>query len=394
MDFYRQYDSQLSRDELSLVEKAGAFCAGAFSNHVFQTHSAGEPFSLEWMSRWAELGMLGLQAKREHGGHGASFLCKIRVAQEMAHHSFAAAFCLNHHQGSVTRLSRTGTPPQIEHLLPQALRGERLFTIAMTEPSGGSDAAGMSATATKAPGGWRLNGTKRWLTDGLIVHGLILLARVADEGAGDDIASFYVTLDDASTVSRREIVVPGARSFRLAEISFTDHFIPEWAMIAAQGQALKASMATINAARVHVAAMCVAALRASLAEAVAYCEVRHAFGKPLLNHQGLRWELANVSARLEAANALVFRAAESVQRGETPVTLAAQCKVFAVDTAISGIDQCIRAIGATGASSSHRLNMNLAEMRMAAYADGTNEMLLDRIGRGLASAYRVQHDMH
>src|ERR1700759_5221105 len=101
MDFYRQYDDLLSAEESLLVEKASAFCAGEFSDHAIQSHIAGKPFALDWISRWAALGMLGLQAKREHGGSGASFLCKVRVAQEMAHHSFAAAFCLNHHQGRV-----------------------------------------------------------------------------------------------------------------------------------------------------------------------------------------------------------------------------------------------------------------------------------------------------
>ncbi len=67
MDFYRQYDTLLSRDELSFVEQTRAFCAGAFSDHVFEAHAAGTPFSLEWMPRWAMTGMLGLQAKRGHG---------------------------------------------------------------------------------------------------------------------------------------------------------------------------------------------------------------------------------------------------------------------------------------------------------------------------------------
>jgi len=124
-----------------------------------------------------------------------------------------------------------------------------------------------------------------------------------------------------------------------------------------------------------------------LSEAVAYCGSRNAFGKVLTGHQGLRWELAEVSVRLEAANALVFRAAEQIQHGANPVSLAAQAKKFAVDTAIWGIDQCVRIVGATGASAAHRLNMHQAEVRMAAYADGTNEMLLDRIGRGLPSDY-------
>lgn len=392
MDFYRQYDSLLPAAELALVEKTRAFCAGGFSRHVFEAHLEGQPFAPQWIAKWAALGMLGLQAKREHGGFGASYLCKIRVAQEMARHGFAGAFCLNHHQGGVTRLSQTGTPAQIERMLGPALRGELLLTIAMSEPTGGSDAARISTTAERTASGWRLNGTKAWLTNGLLVGGLTLLARVPDAEGDDKIASFYVLLD-GSTAMRREILVPGGRSFRLAEISFTDHAVPEWALIAAPGQALKSSMATINAARVHVAAMCVATLQAALAEAVGYGEQRVAFGKPLLQHQGLRWELAEVATRLEAANALVFRAAEQVQGGTCSASLAAQSKKFAVDTAIWGIDQCMRGVGATGASAAHRLNMLLAEMRLAAYADGTSEILLDRIGRGLVAQYRPSTDL-
>ncbi|WP_245285352.1 acyl-CoA dehydrogenase family protein [Bradyrhizobium sp. WSM3983] len=389
LDFYHQFDELLSEEERRHVEATREFCSGVFAESVLASHVAGEAFPAKWIAAWAATGRLGLQAKPAHGGFGASYLCKIRVAQEMARHSFATAFCLNHHQGGVTRLSQTGTPAQIEQLLTPALRGELLLTTAMSEPGGGSDVAALTTTAKPIAGGWSLNGTKAWLTNGMMVGGLIVLARVQDAGGGGgDIASFYVPLNVAATVRRQEIVVPGARSFRLAEIAFADHFVPEWALIASPGAALKASMASVNAARVHVAAMCVATLHAALCEAVAYCEGRHAFGKPLVAHQGLRWELAEVSVRLEAAHALVFRAAEQVQIGGNPVGLAAQAKKFAVDAAIWGIDQCVRIIGATGASAAHRLNMHLAEVRMAVYADGTNEMLLDRIGRGLPSDYR------
>ncbi|WP_407185133.1 acyl-CoA dehydrogenase family protein [Bradyrhizobium centrosematis] len=387
-DFYHQYDELLSSDERRHVDETREFCAGAFSDAVLAAHLAGEALPARWIAAWAATGKLGLQAKRDHGGFEASYLCKIRVAQEMARHGFAAAFCLNHHQGGVTRLSQTGTSAQIEELLPSALQGEMLLTTAMSEPGGGSDVSALTTTATPVAGGWSLNGTKAWLTNGMMVGGLIALARVPDGAGNADIASFYVPLGEAATVRRQEIIVPGARSFRLAEITFSDHFVPEWGLIASPGAALKASMTSVNAARVHVGAMAISTLHAALCEAVSYCEGRHAFGKPLVAHQGLRWELAEVSIRLEAANALVFRAAEQIQVGGNPVALAAQAKKFAVDTSIWGIDQCMRVVGATGASATHRLNMHLAEVRMAAYADGTNEMLLDRIGRGLPSDYR------
>lgn len=390
LDFYHQYDKLLSDEERSHIAGTGDFCAGGFSEAVFAAYLGGEALPAKWIAEWAATGRLGLQAKLTHGGLEASYLCKIRVAQEMAHHSFAAAFCLNHHQGGVTRLSRTGTPAQIGHLLAPAMRGDLLLTTAMSEPGGGSDLSALAAVATPVTGGWLLNGTKAWLTDGMVVGGLIVLACVSDGAGNGNIASFYVPLGQAETFRRKEIVVPGARSFRLAEIVFDNHFVPEWGLIASAGTALKSSMASVNAARVHVAAMCVATLYASLSEAVAYCENRHAFGKLLIGHQGLRWELAEVSVRLEAANALVFRAAEQVQIGGNSASLSAQAKKFAVDTAIWGIDQCVRIVGATGASTKHRLNMHFSEVRMAAYADGTNEMLLERIGRVLPADYRTE----
>ena len=387
MGFFHQYDHHLSAKELALVERAREFCAGSFSEDVHAAYSQGEPFSVDWISKWAGLGMLGLQAKREHGGHEASFLCKIRVAQEMAQHSFAAAFCLNHHQSIVTRVSHSGSAEQRDRLLKEMISGSILGSVAMTEPAGGSDLAALSTVATPVEGGWLLNGRKSWVTDGTIVKCLVLLARVSGGEAKDEIASFLVPCDAQNAIERRELVVPGARSFRLAEIAFQNHFVPAWTMLNRPGEALKTSLVAVNAARVHVAAMCVASLFAALREAIKYCEGRLAFGKPVLVHQGLQWELAEIATRAEAANALVFKAAQRVNQGDVVQTLAAQCKKFAVDTAVWGIDQCIRVMGAVGASSVHRLSMLHAEVRMAAYGDGTNEVLLDRIGRGLIKQY-------
>ncbi len=388
MNFFHQYDQHLSSGELQLVENARRFSAGAFSDAVHAAHMRGEPFPAEWISKWAGEGMLGLQARREDGGFGASYLCKIRVAQEMALHGFAAAFCLNHHQGCVTRISHGGSPRQRAELLEPMLGGDILATSAMSEPGGGSDVAALSATATPVEGGWLLNGKKSWLTNGMMVNCLILLARTQVSQESDTIASFLVRLGNEDSIERREIVVAGARSFRFAEITFRDHFIPAWAMFIPPGEAFKSSMTTVNAARVHVAAMCVATLYAALSEAAKYCDARQAFGRSLLSHQGLRWELAEVATRLEAANALVFRAAQHINQGDVVVSLAAQCKKFAVDTAIWGVDQCMRAMGAVGAGDSHRLNMLYSEVRMAAYGDGTSEILLDRIGKNLTKEYR------
>lgn len=390
MDFFAQYDAVLTDAEKTLVARAREFCAGDFARDVARSFADGVPFPEAWFARWAALGMLGLQVRPEHGGLGASYMCKIRVAQEMARVGFAAGFCMNHHQGSATRVSKEGSDRQRQELLADLMAGRTLSTIAMTEPQGGSDVAAITTTATPTRGGWLVNGSKAWLTNGMMVDCLMLLART-EGGAGDGMTTYIVRFPrgDSETVTREEILVPGARGFRFARITFRDHFVPEWAQFTALGAALKAAMGVINAARVHVAAMCVASLHAALCEAVAYCETRTAFGKPLTAHQGLRWGLAEVATRLEAANALVFKAALAIQTDGQPVTLAAQAKKFAVDTALWGLDQCVRVVGAAGASASLRLAMHQAEVRMAAYGDGTSEILLDRVGRGLAKDYSI-----
>lgn len=384
MSFFSQYDALLTPAERNLVERARAFCTGAFSRAVHDAHLRDEPFAREWIEKWAALGMFGLQANVEDGGQGASFLCKVRVAQEMARHGFAAAFCLNNLQGQATRISKQGSEAQRQAFLRPLMTGAMLSAPAMTEPGGGSDLGLLTTTARRVDGGWSISGTKAWVTNGTIVDAITLLARVEN---GGPLATFFVPLGTGDTVRRREILMPGARSFRLATIELHDHPVPDIAMMSQPGEALRTAMEGVNAARVHVAAMAVASLHAALCEATRYCATREAFGKPLLAHQGLQWELAEVSIRLEAANALVFKAAQLVNERLPAVTTAAQCKKFAVDTAIWGIDQCIRVMGATGASSAHRLGQQLAEVRLAAFGDGTNEMMLDRIGRGLAKDY-------
>lgn len=387
MNFYEQFDARLNDEELALVDKAADFCNGEFSGAVMDAFNRGESFSRAWIEAWAQAGFLGLQSRREHGGFEASYFCKLRVAQTMAEHSFAAAFAINNLQGSVTRLSKSGTQVQIDALLSSMLNGQVLGAPAMTEPEAGSDLNALTTFARRVENGWQINGTKSWVTNGLIVGCVTLLARVAQGPEQGEIASFLTPLKDTEGFTREEIHVPGARSFRLAKLTFKDFFVPDWCLFNAPGEAFKSSMASINAARVHVAAMCVASLRAALAEVARYGMTRQTFGATLNAHQGWRWEIAEVAVRLEAASALVYRAASAIESGAECVTLAAQAKKFAVDTSIWGIDQCMRAMGATGTSSSHRLNLLLAETRMAAFGDGTNEILLDRIGKNLAKDY-------
>jgi hypothetical protein len=385
MNFFEQYDAELTKHERVAVHNAREFCQGEFREAVNKAFIANEPFRRSIIDEWAALGLLGLQVERDRGGLGGTYLAKIRVAQEMARQGFAAAFCLNNMQGIATRVSKIGSPKQVEEYLDGLMRGKLIGAPSMSEPHAGSDLGQLKCSADPVEGGWVLNGTKAWVTNGMIAEVLTVLARVP-ESMGGEIASFLVGIHGDSA-QRREILNPGARSFRLAEITFENHFVPGWALFYPPGEAFKSSLQSINAARVHVAAMCVATLHGAFTHALQYCGQRVAFGKPIVEHQGLRWSLADVAMNMEAANALVFRAASAIQRGQDVTVLAAQAKTFAVTSAIEGIQACMQAMGAIGASAAHPLAMHAAEVRMAGYADGTSEMLRDRAGKSMLKNY-------
>lgn len=388
MNSFGRYDELLRPSELELVERAAAFCNGDFAHEIEVAFKEGRPFDTRIIAEWAEFGMLKLQVPIEQGGYGASFICKVRVAQEMAKVSFAAAFALNNMQGMVTRVAKQGSQTQKDYLLEGLMAGSYIGAPAMTEPEVGSDLGALSTRATKVDGGWLLNGTKAWITNGAIANCLMVLARCETGNGTEDIAGFLVTRGDTNTFTSSPASVPGGASFRLAEIRFDNHYVPDWGLMYEPGQAFKRSLQAINAARVHVAAMCLASLDSALEAAVIYAGTeRKTFGRPLLDHQGVRWNLADVAIRLDATNALVLEAARDIEAGRGDPGLCAAAKVFATDTAKAGIDQCIQAMGAVGASSAYRLSMLQSELRLASYADGTTEMLRDRVGHGLLKRY-------
>jgi alkylation response protein AidB-like acyl-CoA dehydrogenase len=173
--FFESINSLLSEHELKILAEVKAFCQSDFSSQIHTHFLQGKAFPREWIQKWADQGMLGLQVPKALGGKEASFACKVRVAQEVARHGFAPAFALNNLQGSVTRLARDGSMSQKNALLEKMLYGEILGAPAFTEPNGGTDLGALQMQAKRVPEGWLLNGTKAWITNGTIINCPIVL---------------------------------------------------------------------------------------------------------------------------------------------------------------------------------------------------------------------------
>lgn len=380
-------DLPLSRREQALVEAAAAFARRVIAPHASDWDRDGSALPLAVVREWAALGLNDMQVSPERGGGGASFFAKIAVAEAVARACMASAFALINMQGSVTRIEREGTPEQIARYLPDLMTGALICAPSLTEPGAGSDFGAIATTATRVPGGWEIDGEKAWITNGAIADLLVAYAQT-DPGAGPKgIASFIVDLHALGVERLPPYTLIGGGAIGAAGIRFTRVRVPDADLFAAPGQAFKRALRGITAARTHVAAMVCATVETALRTAVDHAAARHAFGRALLEHQGLRWQLVDVATELEAARALTYRAVRVIAADGDAQLEAAFAKKHAAEMATRSIAACMQAMGAEGLRPEHGLGRHLASARIAAYVDGTTEMQAERIGAFLQTRY-------
>ncbi len=381
------FERSLTPREQGLVAQAETFAAELIQPQAASWEQRREAVPRDVFRRYGSDGFSGLMVPLADGGQGASFLCKVRVAEIMARTCMAATFALNNTQSSVLRLVREGTPEQRERYLPGLLTGELICAPSLTEPGAGSDATAMAMAAVRTADGWRLNGTKSWITNGVHADLLVLYAQTQPGAGAKGIASFLVDLDSPGVGPRTAHRLMGGSATGAAEITFEDVFVPEANVAAPPGQAFRTAMQGITGARVHVAAMVNGLVAECLDRAVDHAGSRRAFGLTLMEHQGLRWSLADVSMQLEASRLLTARAAVLIERGENAIFEAAQAKAYAASMAVPAVSACMQAIGAEGLTDAHPFARHLAAARIAGYVDGTTEIQLDRIGAMLGKRY-------
>ena len=377
-------DSPTERD---LVATAQDFARRVIAPNAGAWDAARSALPAAVVAEWAALGLNALQVSPARGGGGASFHGKLRVAEAVAAHCFASAFALNNMQGAVTRMEREGSPDQVARYLPRLMTGALVAAPSLSEPGAGSDFGAITTRATKVPGGWLMDGEKAWVTNGVIADQLVMYAQT-EPGAGlRGIASFIVDLHAPGIERLPAEALVGGSAIGACGIRLRGVPVPDADLFAPPGQAFKRALTGITAARVHVAAMVCATVDSALRLAVRHAGARESFGRPLLAHQGLRWQLVDVATELEAARLLVARAADIVAAGGDAQVEAAMAKKYAAQMATGAVAACMQAMGAAGLRTEHALGRHLACARIAAYVDGTTEIMNERIGASLPKRY-------
>ena len=341
-------------------------------------------------------GLAGIEIPEAFGGLGLSYSARAAAAEALARVDFAFAFAFINHHNAILRIAESAGAEARERYIGPMLRGELIGCTAMSEDSAGSDFTAIGMAAHKVDGGWRLTGAKQWIGNAVGAEVALVFAQTNARLGPAGIACFIVRLDKPECRRLADHTLDGLALAGIGGFELDGCFVPDSDLLYPPGQGFKQAMAGVNKARVHIAAMACGLLHSALAQATAYCSARMVAGQPVLNQQGLRWSLVDVSVTHDVLRLLARRAAVLIElRGEAAVEAAATAKLYAGNESLAAVAQCIQALGARGMANDQGLTCRLLAAKALCLADGSNEVMRERLGASLVRRYvRDWHDDH
>jgi acyl-CoA dehydrogenase family protein 9 len=348
-----------------------------------------------------KLGVLGMTAPAEYGGKGFTQSGYCRIMEVIGGHCSSTAVFVNaHHSIGIRALLLFGTTEQKQRWLPPLARAEKLAAFALTETEAGSDASNVQTTATPSEDGqtYRLNGTKRYITNGAIADVLTVMARTPDPKGGDSkVTAFLVTPDmPGFEVVEARMEKCGIRGTATAKLAFHDMPVPATNILGPLGKGLKVALTVLDFGRTTFGASCTGAAKACLAAATRHAARRRQFGRPLADLELIKKKLAYLAASAYAIEATTYETAALIDRGAEDYMLeTAILKVFSTEMLWQGVYETLQVFGGQGYFSDEPYERWMRDARINTIGEGANEVLkafialvgMREIGEGLKTTY-------
>ena len=339
-----------------------------------------------------QAGLCGMEVPTDQGGLGLPFQARIDVAEALAEVDFGFAFAFINHHNAILRIAESGSPAARARYVPAMLRGELIGCTGMTEAEAGSDFGAIRMSARKVDAGWEISGSKQWIGNAEGCELSLVFAQTDPALGAAGIACFIVRLDSPACTRRLGHAVDGLALAGIGGFELQNYLAADSDLLYAPGMGFKAAMAGVNKARIHIAAMANGLLRSALAQATAYAAARPVFGQPALNQQGLRWALVDAAMKQDILAMLLRRGGDLIAaQHDDAVEAAAMAKLYAGNETLGAIAACIQACGARGMAVETGLTRKLLAAKALCLADGSNEIMRERLGAGLTQRYMRSH---
>ena len=365
----------------ALRESIHAFVVRELAPHAEEWEETTFP---DWVfPRMGELGFLGLSYPEAYGGQGGDYFANIVLAEEMTHsRSGGLAMGVAVHTDMATPpILEFGTEEQKQAYLVPSIRGEKIGCLGITEPDAGSDVAGIRTRAVRDGDEWVINGSKTYITNGHRAHYILLVTKTDPDAGYDGFTLFVVDMDLPGVVREKRLEKLGMHASDTALLAFQDVRVPDSTVLGQVGKGFHNIMWELQGERLIGAAGAVAGAQRVFDRTLEYARERHAFGRPIGRFQAIRHKFADMATQIESARQLVYTTAWRFANGEYPVREISMAKLHAAQMCCEVADECLQIHGGAGYMKEYGIERVWRDMRLNRIGAGTDEIMLDVIGR-------------
>jgi isovaleryl-CoA dehydrogenase len=331
-----------------------------------------------------ELGLHGITVEEEWGGLGLGYLEHVVAQEEVARASASVGLSYGAHSNlCVNQIRRWANPEQKRKYLPKLISGEHVGALAMSEAGAGSDVVGMKLKADKSGNGYRLNGTKFWITNGSEADTLVVYAKTDMDAGSRGITAFLIEKDMEGFSIGQKVEKLGIRGSPTAELVFNDCFVPPENVLGEENKGVEVLMSGLDYERTVLAGMQIGIMQACLDVVVPYVRERKQFGKPVGSFQLMQAKIADMYVALNSARAYVYQVAKACDAGKTTRYDAAGAILLASENAVKVANEAVQALGGAGYTKDWPVERYYRDAKLLDIGAGTNEIRRMLIGREL-----------
>ncbi|RCW86701.1 acyl-CoA dehydrogenase family protein [Paracoccus lutimaris] len=375
-------DFALSEEQQAIFDMARDFGAEYIAPHARAWEEAGTIPRDLWR-RCAELGLGGVYVAEDFGGTGLSRLDATLIFEGLAMACPSVGSFLSIHNMCGGMIDKFGTDANKARWLPDLCSMEKVFSYCLTEPGSGSDAAALRTRAERVDGGWKLNGTKAFISGGSYSDAYLVMVRTG-EGGPKGISTVVVEAGTPGLSFGALEHKMGWKAQPTAQVQFDDCVIPAENLIGEEGRGFTYAMAGLDGGRLNISAGALGGAQAALDATLRYMGERRAFGQTLDQFQSLQFRLAEMETALQSSRIFLQQAAWKLDRGDRDAAkFCAMAKLHVTDRAFDVANQCLQLHGGYGYLADYGIEKIVRDLRVHQILEGTNEIMRLIVSRAL-----------
>ena len=367
-------DFQLNDEQQQLRKSVREFAEREIAPHVLEWDEASR-FPMETVKELGKMGLLGVIFPSEYGGAGMGYIEYVTAIEELSRVDGSVGIIVAAHTSLCSNhIFLAGNDEQKKKYIPKLATGEFIGAWGLTEPSSGSDAGSARMTATKSKGGWVLNGTKTFITNGHYADVIVVLAVTDKTAHTHGLSAFVLEKDTKGFRAGKKENKLGLRASDTSELIFEDCFLPSECLLGKEGAGFIDAMRVLDGGRISIAALSLGMAEGAYESALKYSKERKQFGKAISEFQAIQWKLADMATEIEAAKLLTFRAAAMKDAGMKTTLESSMAKLYASEVAVKCANEGVQIHGGYGFIKDYPAEKFYRDVKLCTIGEGTSEI--------------------